>query len=297
MEQYEHIVEAKRHLASLPNANRIAICRHDFWINTPRLAPLFKCIENMLYTEDQLQASCIIVYGKGGYGKSAIVQRLIDLNIISPYKLKFVTMTENLDRYRLHQSVCIAFGVESTGKSTPKTAAVFRVIKAENVTGLLIDEIHDAMSQAYGQKRATLSLMKNMAGDPLMLCLIVFGNHTAAQVLAVDDQLNRRFVQWELTPWKNDQDFTDFVHAYESHLPLRLPSGLAQKRLRDLLFKYSHGIMDNVVKIMKAFAMDAIETGAERIHNKQFPHVMDITKKFGYQLTLPSTSVGKDKGK
>ncbi|MBO2892840.1 MULTISPECIES: TniB family NTP-binding protein [Pseudomonas] len=289
MEKYEHIIPQKRHLADLPDRKRITICRHDIWINTPAFDDIFECIGYILETENQITASCISIIGTGGSGKSAVVKRLIDLNVLAEHKLKFVNLSENLDRYRLHHSVCEAFGVRFNVKSGDRTASVVRVIEAENVKGLVVDELHDALFQAYGQTGTTLSLMKNLSGDPCRLCLIVCGDLRTADVLGYDDQINRRFVRFLLPPWENDQNFTDFIAAYESHLPLKLPSNIADQRVRALLHAKSFGIMDNVVKIIKAFAMDAIATGVERIHEKQFQDISRITQRYGYQINEPQT--------
>lgn len=69
--EYEHVLKEHRYKLALSAAERIEVCRHDFWIDTPKFALMFECISHMLYTHNQIQASCIFIHGEGGDGKTA----------------------------------------------------------------------------------------------------------------------------------------------------------------------------------------------------------------------------------
>lgn len=286
---YEHVLPELRHNLQLSATERIEICRHDFWIDTPKFALMFECIDHMLYTRNQIQSSCIFIHGAGGDGKSAAWHRLKFLSANSDRKMVFVELTENTNRFKLHDRILEAFGIEIGRRSTAdKEELIFKYIKANNICAIVIDELNDALLQPYAQKRTLLSLMRNLSGT-LKLCVIAFGNTEACSVLMLDRIIDRRFVQFSINDWEMGQDFVNFIATYEAHLPLKLKSDLSEEELRTLIHTESYGIMDNVVKIMKCLAMDAIDSGVERITLEQFPRLHNIAMRFGFNVHIPKS--------
>lgn len=92
-----------------------------------------------------------------------------------------------------------------------------------------------------------------------------------------------------------DTDFIDFIATYETHLPLNLPSNLADPKMRMLIYKHSFGVMDNVVKIIKCTAMDAIAAGNEKITTDQFARLPAIARTYGFNLIEVSKSTKSKK--
>lgn len=289
MSDLSHVKTDLRHLIELPAEKRIQICRHDIWIDTPRLKPLMNCLNHMVYTENQLQASSIFIYGDGGDGKSALFHRLQALGHLSGKKMVFITLTENINRYKLHDAICEQFNVQ-IGKRT--TAAnridiILKKIESGEIGAIVIDELSDAMLEGNVNKKVILSLLRSLAEGKLKLCVIAFGNSVALEAIALDRVLDRRFVQWELQKWRMDQDFVNFIATYETHLPLKLASNVTSPKLRTLIYSNSHGILDNIVKILKCTAMDAIEQGTERIHQDQFHNIDALAVKYGFKIHHP----------
>ncbi|WPX17285.1 TniB family NTP-binding protein [Pseudomonas sp. 10S4] len=271
MEKYEHILTDKRSQADLDDRQRIKICKKDIWIPTKRLDPLFETIDYVLMSEDQLQAPGMLIFGNGGYGKSAIIRRLEQMYAVGDQRIKAIGVGEDLDNSKLRDLICDAFGIKLSNRrnTRERTSRLLHIIRSEKFVALLIDELHDTGFKTLSQQTTSLSLMKHLAGPPLFLCLICFGDERAKAVLDKDDQISRRYIYWPLTLWTDDADFCDFLATYESHLPLRLCSDLASKVHRRRILKHSHGNMDNIVKIIKACAIDAIVTGQERIMVEQ----------------------------
>lgn len=288
MERYEHIIESKRHLADLPSQDRINICRHDFWIETERLKPFFERLKNILYTDGQHQVSCMFAHGLGGDGKTAVYERLQVMSSFSSEKMIFVELTESVDRYTLHEAILVAFGLplRRNRSAASLTEAIARVMRAGNIKALVLDELNDALLKAYSVKRTMLSLLKNLSAKKLKLCVIALGNDAAFDIMSIDPAIGRRYVDYTFPLWEMGEDFVNFISTYVANLPLRLPSNLADVKLRTLIFTKSNGIMDNVVKIIKSFAMDAIATGAEKITPDQFDRMEDIVSLYGYAMTV-----------
>ena len=291
---YDHVLPELHLNLELSAAERIEICRHDFWIDTPKFALMFECISHMLYTHNQIQSSCIFIHGAGGDGKSAAWHRLKFLSANSDRKMVFIELTENTNRFKLHDRLLEAFGIEVGRRSTAdKEDLILKYIRANNICAIVIDELNDALLQPYAQKRTLLSLLRNLSGT-LKLWVIAFGNTEACSILMLDRIIDRRFVQFAIKDWELGQDFVDFLATYEAHLPLKLKSDLACPEIRTLIHTESYKIMDNVVKIMKCLAMDAIDSGVERITLEQFPRLRDIAMRFGFNLHIPKIDRNAD---
>ncbi len=293
MNKYDHIMLEKQFQADLDDRERIKICKKDIWIPTKRLDPLFETIDYVLMSEDQLQAPGMLIFGAGGYGKSAIIKRLEQMYAVGDQRIKTIGVGEDLDNSKLRDLICDAFGIKLSNRrnSRERTARLLHIIQTEHYVALVIDELHDTGFKTLSQQTNSLSLMKHLAGPPLYLCLICFGDERAKTVLEKDDQISRRYIYWPLELWRDDEDFCDFLATYESHLPLRQRSNLAGKVIRRRIHKQSHGNMDNIVKIVKACAIDAILTGHEHIRAEQIDDdVSSLCLKYGFSL-VPLKSV------
>lgn len=291
MNDYSHVLPEKRHLVDQDNSKRIAVIKRDVWIPTSKLDQLFSTIDFMIGSEGRLVVPSMLVWGPGGSGKSAIIERLKhifsarDMNVVS------ISAGMNLDSSQLVDLICNAFGI-STGagrQSLDRTTRVFNTIRTENTVALLMDELNDSGLRTLAQQKNSMSLMKFLSGPPCFISIICFGDLTAAEVLRKDDQIYRRYVHWPLTSWQNDQDFCDFLATYESHLPLKFLSDISCSIGRRRILKQSYGIMDNVVKIIKCLAYEAVLNGTEKMDINQInDDVHLLCMRYGEALRRPS---------
>src|SRR5208283_5557890 len=77
-------------------------------------------------------------------------------------------------------------------------------------------------------------------------------------------QLARLFDSVSLPRWMADKDFEQLVLAIIRNLPLKEPSVLTVKGLRRIL-QASDGISARIFRMLNDVAIEAIETGMERI--------------------------------
>jgi hypothetical protein len=68
-----------------------------------------------------------------------------------------------------------------------------------------------------------------------------------------------------LADWDLNREFQMLLASFESTLPLRKPSCLAEKRLAVKLLSMSEGTIGELSRILVAAATHAIESGEERI--------------------------------
>ena len=92
----------------------------------------------------------------------------------------------------------------------------------------------------------------------------MFGVNEALDAIRGDDQLARRLDEHFLPLWEDDVEFSRLIQTLISAMELKRASGLRINSLRTVL-NVTGGVTSRVFTMIKALAIDAIETGEERI--------------------------------
>lgn len=98
----------------------------------------------------------------------------------------------------------------------------------------------------------------------LQISLVCFGVNDAREAIGGDVQLARPFDQFTLSRWAANEQFEMLVALILRNTPLRHPSMLTAKSLRRIL-QVTEGITANIFYIVNSLAIEAIESGRERI--------------------------------
>ena len=137
------------------------------------------------------------------------------------------------------------------------------LLKAAHIKVLVIDEVHNLMSGPHREQRIVLNTLRFLSNE-LKMSLICFGVAEAREAIHGDVQLARRFDAFLLPHWSTNEEFEDLVRAVLRNLPLRLPSVLTVKSLRQIL-DVSDGLTAKIFSMLNALAVQAIVAGHERI--------------------------------
>jgi hypothetical protein len=86
----------------------------------------------------------------------------------------------------------------------------------------------------------------------------------AREAISGDVQLPRRFEEFPLPRWSADEEFEQLLLAIVRNLPLRHPTILSPRAVRKIL-QVTDGVTSKVFRMRNDLAIEAIETGAERI--------------------------------
>jgi len=155
------------------------------------------------------------------------------------------------------------------------------MIKTRNIKGIVIDEVHDALTLTAVQQKINLSLLKNLSGSDYNLSVFAFGTEGAEEVLRADPQLARRYAMHPLQDWQWNEGYRNFVASYISFLPLKKITDLSKPTLLRAIHKESRGIMDNVVKLIQVCASAAVIDGAECIDLDHVKSISSLCEEFG----------------
>ncbi|MDX0766261.1 NTP-binding protein, partial [Sinorhizobium medicae] len=134
---------------------------------------------------------------------------------------------------------------------------------AIGVQVLVIDEVHNILAGTYREQRIVLNTLRFLS-NRLQISLVCFGVNDAREAIGGDVQLARRFEQFTLSRWVANEQFEILVALILRNTPLRHPSVLTAKSLRRIL-QISEGITANIFHIINSLAIEAIESGKERI--------------------------------
>jgi hypothetical protein len=128
---------------------------------------------------------------------------------------------------------------------------------------MVAPEFLDQHSLPHAEQRVILQLFRHLSNE-LKASLVCLGVADARDAIAGDVQLARRLDQLVLPRWKGDEEFQEMVTAILRSLPLKRPSVLSAQGLRHLV-RMADGITARVFGVLNELAIDAVETGAERI--------------------------------
>jgi hypothetical protein len=289
---FPHLRQSLQHLAALPAQERVLHCLEDVFIDYPAAQSIIDTSNYMLKVKRKIQAPCMLVWGRGGFGKTSIIRQLKAHNAAQEEKLVFMSLRQNPNNYNFRELIFEAFGLPIKRKFSAYDASreFTLTVERQNIRGIVIDEIHDALTLTPFQQRVNLSLLKNLSGDPYNLSVFAFGIDKASEALRLDPQLERRYMQWPLPMWSLNDDFRAFLAGYERVLPLKLASNLWSEDLAKRLYALSAGLMDAVAKIIQVSAAEAILSGVEQITPEIIDRAPLLATKFGASILIHSPS-------
>lgn len=289
---YSHLRQSLQHYPNLPTQERVMLCLEDVFIDYPAAQSVIETSNYMLKVKRKVQAPCMLVWGSGGFGKTSIIRQLKVHNTEQEEKLIFMSLRQNPNNYNFRELLFDAFGLPIKRRFSAYDASkeFTLTVARQNIRGIVIDEIHDALTLTPFQQKVNLSLLKNLSGDPYNLSVFAFGIDKASEALRLDPQLERRYMQWPLPMWSLNDDFRAFLAGYERMLPLKMASDMWSEEIAKPLFVLSAGLMDTVAKIIQVCAAEAILSGVEKITPEIIDRAPMLASKFGVSILITSPS-------
>ena len=252
---------------------RIDRIRGDHWIAFDRATIVLNRLTSLMEMPQQSRMPGLMVYGSSGIGKTMIAKRMA-----SKYPTQYnaelgVTKTPILlvqappapDERRFYQHILSTIGAPMWGRHTVSELEVRALshLRDMDLKMLMIDEVHNLLAGSYREQRRFLNMLRFLSND-LCASLVVFGVNEALEAVRGDDQLARRLDEHYLPLWEDDVEFSRLIQTLIAAMALEQRSGLTVASLRTIL-KVTGGVTSRVFIMIKSLAIDAIETGEERI--------------------------------
>ena len=268
-----HLNSATAELFALSSADRIRAIETDRWVQYPRARQALAILSYVLRHPRSTRMPSVAIYGDSGMGKTMIMEkfRLDHPADFDPETGKARTpvlalqMSGKPNERRLYAQLQTALGSPHNPRATivDLEQKAINLLKVARIKVLVIDEVHNLLSGSHREQRVVLNMLRFLSNE-LKMSLVCFGVAEAREAIHGDVQLARRFDAFLLPRWSTNEEFEDLVRAVLRNLPLRLPSVLTAKSLRQIL-DVSDGLTARIFSMLNALSVQAIEAGHERI--------------------------------
>ncbi|MBI3774504.1 MAG: TniB family NTP-binding protein [Gammaproteobacteria bacterium] len=282
MNAYAHLDSQVAEALTLPTPERVEFCRSDRWVGYTRASQILKQLDQLLIYPKTLRMPNLLIVGRSGNGKSSILERFAHRHPIqitaagSPIApLLYIQMPDTPDETEFWSTILWALGISHREKDPVpiKKRQVKSALQYASVRLLVIDEFNNLTNA--GKKAADLlAAIKGLSND-LKISIVAAGTPAAINALNSDPQMKSRFEPAALDRWKLDSEYLRFLASYEQLLPLAEPSELASRQLAPTIYGMAGETVGATVKLLKAAACCAIESGKERIDEQ-------VLKKLGW---------------
>lgn len=271
--EISHLTSNAAALLAETDAQRIRAIRSRRWLVYSRAKQVLERLNQLLDHPRGTRMPSLAIYGDSGMGKTMIMKRFRDQHPPSfsslTGKLKTpvlaMEMTSRPGERRFYAELLTLLGAPQRPRAdiAQMEQAAMRIMEAIGVQVLVIDEVHNILAGTYREQRIVLNTLRFLS-NRLQISLVCFGVNDAREAIGGDVQLARRFEQFTLSRWAANEQFEILIALILRNTPLRQPSVLTAKSLRRML-QISEGITANLFHILNTLAIEAIESGQERI--------------------------------
>jgi len=271
--EVSHLTASAATLLSESADRRVRAIRSRRWVLYPRAKQTLDLLSRLLDYPRGTRMPSIAVYGDSGMGKTMIMKKFRDDHpprfdavkgtLTTP--VLAMEMTSRPGERRFYAELLTILGAPQRPRAdiAQMEQAAFRIMEAIGVQILVVDEVHNILAGSYREQRIVLNTLRFLS-NRLQISLVCFGVNEAREAISGDVQLARRFEQITLNRWIADEQFEALVASILRNTPLHNPSVLAPKSLRRML-QITEGITANIFHMINNLAVDAIETGTERL--------------------------------
>jgi hypothetical protein len=247
--------------------------RSKRWVAYPKAIEILGHLNDLLKHPRTTRMPSLAVYGDSGMGKSMLVEKFKDDYALSTRekpraprsKLLVVELAGRPNERRLFAQILAVLGAPQNPRATivELERTTVRLLGDLGVQVLVLDEIHNVLAASWREQRVVFNTLRYLSNE-LKLSLVCFGIMEARQAINGDVQLARRFDSVSLPRWVAGKEFEQLVLAIVRNLPSKEPSVLTVKGLRRILLA-SDGVSARIFRMLNDVAIEAIETGMERI--------------------------------
>jgi len=250
------------------DTERLNFILQDRWIDYPRGQEIMEELDYLLRQPVRTRMEGMHLTGPTKSGKTALVNAFIaskERDVRNGIFARVEIPTRATLKMFYHE-VLEVFGVRSKRSETTVELhhKILLVIEKKQIRMLFIDEVQNLLESRRENLRDVLNGLKGLSNQA-KIPIVLIGTEDAAATIYIDPQVANRFPRWELHQWPFSEEFRDFLHTFESLLPLKSPSNLAGKGLAREIYEYSDGLIGEVVTIIVRSADLAIRTGEESI--------------------------------
>lgn len=271
----DHLRPEARRIAELPAGERLDLVGSDRWIGYTRAQDALTRMDFLLATQvARVRPRNMLLIGPSNNGKSTIAEKFLRQHprqasndgTRQVVPVMAVQMPPNATIGRFYTLLLDSLGapVGHTHATDRRGALALNLMRKCEVRMLLIDELHNLLCGPSSKQRELLGLFRYL-GNELRIPIVALGTKDAYLALRLDDQLENRFEPVLLPNWRADPETGRLLASFEALLPLRNPSGLGLRDLRNLIVDKSEGLIGEIHQLLAAATTNALMDDREHI--------------------------------
>ena len=285
MTQKEYLSELPkktREALDLNDEERIAFIKKQKFIKHPKALKLFKKLEALMNEPKRDRMRSMLLVGDSNNGKSAMVKKFYEMNVYrDEEKMLFfehVMLVQAPNKADLHDlyNKMFQFFVVPYRKDEPvseREKKIRHYCDVNQVRMIIIDEIQGALIGSIAKQMEFMNGVKNLS-NILKIPIVLVGTPKGVGLVSSDHQLKSRFVPTKIRKWEDDEDYLSLLYAIEMTLPLKKPSMIYEnERLAREILELSDGLIGDIVTICELLAIEAVESGKEKIERKMLGEI------------------------
>ncbi|WP_187648736.1 TniB family NTP-binding protein [Nitrosophilus labii] len=274
--------EKTRKVLKCGKKERIEFIKKPKFIRHPKALKLFKKLTDLMNEPKKDRIRSILLVGDSNNGKTAMVKKFYEMNV---YKnddemlfFEHVMLIQAPNRADLHDlyNKMFQFFVVPYRKDEPiseRENKIKHYCEVNQVRMIIIDEIQGALIGSITKQMEFMNGIKNLS-NILKIPIVLVGTPKGVSLVSSDHQLKSRFVPTKIKKWEYDEDYLSLLYAIEMTLPLKKPSLIYEnERLAKEILELSDGLIGDIVTICELLAIEAIESGKEKIDKKMLKEI------------------------
>ena len=269
-----HLIPAAAAIIDQAVSERIEWLRRSCWLPYPRAEALLDKLEMLLSEPRRPRMPNLLIYGPTNNGKTTILRRFLKAHPVdrSPTETSdhvpvlYALLPPVPDERAFYDELLSKFAtpISRSDRTTDKRRQVVNLMRHTRVKILVLDEIQDVLAGDSKRHLAILQVLKWL-GNVLEIPIVAAGIESAYNAISLEAQLSNRFGHFELSRWKCDDEFGELLANFESVLPLRQRSCLANEELKRMCFDLSEGILGELGDLLRSAAREALLHRQEKI--------------------------------
>ncbi|MEN9307600.1 MAG: hypothetical protein RL173_1532 [Fibrobacterota bacterium] len=275
MTQFPHLAAGTAEAMALPKQERISYSQKDFWVGYPRAVEVMNSLDQLLSYPKASRMPNILLVGATGNGKSSILESFVNRHpveikesgepIVPVLYIEMSALPSESDFWsRILWALCISHREKDLKMVKEQQAK--SVMRYAGVRLIVIDEFNNVMNM--GKKAGELLSVIRGLSNTMKIPIVASGTQVSMNALNSDPTLKSRFQPMALNRWQPNAEYLRFIANYEKLLPLAEPSGLVNRTLAPLLYGMAGDTLGGTVKLIRAAAAEAIQSGEEKITEK-----------------------------
>ena len=275
IQDLSHLLPTAQTLVRLPATERIQHIRADRWIGYPRAIEALSRLEILFHWPSKQRMPNLLLMGPTNNGKSMLVEKFrrshppISSTEQEHIPVLCVQMPSAPSVARFYVALLAALGAPLRPRQRlPELEQLaLSLLRSVGIRILVIDELHNVLTGNGSNRREFLNLLRFL-GNELRIPLVGVGTREAYLAIRTDSQLENRFEPIVLPLWDADEDCCSLLASFAASFPLQRCSHIATIDMARYLLTRCEGSIGELVHLLMAAAVAAIETGDEAINHR-----------------------------